>query len=122
MSTPADTSVYKRLRWLKERIKTPPFGELARREAGYFLGQVQTGDMLSMPASRPLPTVGKHCHELRVRDENINWRIIYRIDATKIVIAGVFAKKSKTQQQLDFTKCKARLKAYDARIASGEEP
>ena len=122
MSEQTDTPVYKLLRWLRERIKTPPFSELARREAGYLLGQVQTGELLSMPASRPLPSVGKRCHELRVRDENINWRVVYRIDATRIVIASVFAKQSKTQQQLEFTKCKARLKAYDARVASGEEP
>jgi phage-related protein len=122
MSEITDRSEYKLLRWLKERIHTPPFSELARREVGYLLGQLQSGDLLSMPASRPLPSVGKRCHELRVRDENINWRIVYRIDATRIVIAGVFAKKAKTQQQLEFSRCKVRLRAYDARVASGEEP
>ena len=28
-----------------------------------------------------MPGIGARCHELHIRDENANWRIIYRIDA-----------------------------------------
>lgn len=66
--------------WLAGEIKTPPFSQLARIEAGSLLRQLQEGELLSMPISRPMPSVGKHCHELRVHDsENSKeWRIIYR--------------------------------------------
>jgi len=43
-----------------------------------------------MPQSRPMPSIGKRCHELRVLDQGHNWRIIHRIDGDAIVIADVF--------------------------------
>ena len=43
--------------------------------------RLQQGEKLGLPHSRPLPTIGSRCHELRIRDQNINWRIIYRIDS-----------------------------------------
>ena len=62
-------------------------------EAGVLLRRLQEGESLSLPHSRPLPSLGARCHELRVRDENRNWRIIYRIDSDRILILEVFAKQ-----------------------------
>jgi phage-related protein len=47
-----------------------------------------------MPFSRLMPSIGAHCHELRVNDSegDKQWRIIYRIDSDAIVIAEVFQK------------------------------
>jgi phage-related protein len=42
-----------------------------------------------MPHSRPMPVVGVRCHELRVRDAEANWRIVYRADSDAIVILAV---------------------------------
>ena len=44
-----------------------------------------------MPQSRAMTTVGPRCHELRVVDQQVTWRIIYRVDPDAIVIAEVFA-------------------------------
>jgi phage-related protein len=80
--------------WLRGEIKTPPFGPAARVQAGFLLRRLQRGDRLSMPDSRPMPSIGRRCHELRINDDNVAWRIIYRTDADAIVIAEVFAKKT----------------------------
>jgi DNA-binding XRE family transcriptional regulator len=71
---------HKPLVWLRGEIKTPPFGPAARVEAGFLLRMLQRGDKLSLPHSRPLPRIGRRCHELRVADDRVTWRIIYRID------------------------------------------
>ncbi len=99
--------------WLEGEIKTPPFSVQARIEAGTLLRRLQRGDNIGMPHSRPMPAIGKRCHELRVRDKNQNWRIVYRIDSDAIVIVEVFAKKTGTTPKNVIDKCKARLKAYD---------
>jgi len=99
--------------WLHGAVKTPPFSALARIEAGYLLRRLQLGEKLSMPQSRPMAAVGKRCHELRVTDANVIWRIIYRIDEDAIVILEVFDKKtSKTPKNIIDT-CKDRLRDYD---------
>jgi hypothetical protein len=59
----------KPLVWLEGEIKTPPFSQAARLEAGYLLRRLQRGETLAMPHSRPLPAVGPRCHELRINDE-----------------------------------------------------
>ncbi len=99
--------------WLEGEIKMPPFSVQARIEAGTLLRRLQRGDNIGMPHSRPMPAIGKRCHELRVRDKNQNWRIVYRIDSDAIVIVEVFAKKTGTTPKNVIDKCKARLKAYD---------
>jgi phage-related protein len=103
----------KRLRWLKGEVKTPPFSHQARREAGLLMRRLQVGEMLGMPHSRPMPSIGPRCHELRVRDGAHNWRLIYRIDATSIVIVEVFAKTSRKTPQVVIDQCKSRLRRYD---------
>jgi phage-related protein len=85
----------KPLVWLEGEIKTPPFSQAARMEAGYLLRKLQQGETLEMPHSRPMPSIGSRCHELRINDERTSWRIIYRIDSDAIVILEVFSKKSR---------------------------
>ena len=58
----------KPLVWLKGEVKTPPFGNPARLEAGLLLRRLQQGQGLSLPHSRPMPTIGRQCHELRIND------------------------------------------------------
>jgi phage-related protein len=60
-----------------------------------------------------MPSIGSRCHELRIPDESVSWRIIYRIDPDAIVIAVVFGKKtSKTPERVIET-CQSRLCRYD---------
>lgn len=99
--------------WLHGDIKTPPFSQEARIEAGYLLRRLQRGDHLSMPQSRHMPEIGRGCHELRIQDENVTWRIVYRVDTDAVVIGEVFAKKSNNTPKSVINNCKKRFKEYD---------
>jgi len=103
----------KPLVWLQGEVKTPPFSKLARLEAGYLLRQLQSGEKLSLPWSRPMPSMGSGCHELRIHDENATWRIVYRIDADAIVIVEVFQKQTQQTPKRIIDNCKRRLRMYD---------
>jgi phage-related protein len=103
----------KPLVWLHGEIKTPPFATEARIEAGALLRRLQRGESLGMPQSRPMPAIGRTCHELRVRDGAANWRIIYRTDRDAIVIGEVFAKKTRTTPKDVIATCQRRFREYD---------
>jgi len=98
---------------LEGEIKTPPMSAAARLEAGYLLRLLQMGERLSMPHSRPMPVIGRRCHELRINDRDRTWRIIHRIDDDAIVILEVFGKTSKSTPRTVIKTCKARLRRYD---------
>lgn len=102
------------MRWLHGEVKTPPMSVEARREMGMLLRELQEGESLSLPHSRPMPEMGARCHELRVNDENKTWRLVYRIDADALVILDVFEKKTKRTPQQVIENCRRRLKLYEA--------
>ena len=104
----------KPLAWLHGEIKTPPFSSQARIEAGYFLRRLQMGEKLSLPHSRPMPSIGKRCHELRIDDERKTWRIVYRVDPDAIVILDVFEKKSQKTPRQVIDNCRRRIQRYDS--------
>jgi phage-related protein len=104
----------KPLVWLRTEIKTPPFSRDARIEAGVLLRRLQRDEVLSLPHSRAMPSIGSHCHELRIVDKDDAWRIIHRIDSDAIVIAEVFSKKSQKTPPIVLVPCRERLARYDA--------
>ena len=106
-------SIDKPLVWLHGEIKTPPFGTAGRIEAGMLLSRLQRGESLGMPHSRPMPGIGKRCHELRIGDTAANWRIVYRTDRDAIVIGAVFAKKTRTTPKDVIATCQRRFREYD---------
>jgi phage-related protein len=99
--------------WLHGEVKTPPFSSAARIEAGYYLRKLQQGELLAMPHSRPMPVIGSRCHELRVRDAKVTWRIMYRLDHDAILIMEVFQKTTPTTPQDVIDNCKRRLSLYE---------
>ncbi|MBW4630109.1 MAG: type II toxin-antitoxin system RelE/ParE family toxin [Brasilonema octagenarum HA4186-MV1] len=103
----------KPLVWLHGEVKTPPFSQEARIEAGVLLRQLQEGENLELPHSRPMSSIGAHCHELRIRDADKNWRIIYRIDDDGILIVEVFNKTTRATPKNVIEICKKRLSNYD---------
>ena len=104
----------KSLVWLYGEVKTPPFSMSARIEVGLLLRRLQRGEMLSLPHSRPMPRIGARCHELRVVDERVSWRMVYRIDGDAIIVVDVFEKKTTQTPQHVIDSCRRRLRAYDA--------
>jgi phage-related protein len=103
----------KAILWLHGEIKTPPFSADARVEAGMLLRRLQRGERLSLPASRPMPIIGRRCHELRIVDEDQTWRIIYRTDADAVIITDVFSKKTATTPTTVISVSRMRLWHYD---------
>ena len=104
----------KPLVWLRGEIKTPPFGFDARIEAGVLLRRLQRGEKLALPHSRPMPTIGLRCHELRIQDQDKSWRIIYRTETDAIVILEVFRKMTQQTPQRVIDDCKRRLSLYES--------
>lgn len=94
-------------------IKSPPFSDEARHEAGEMLRRLQHGELLGLPHSRPMPSIGARCHELRIVDADKSWRIIYRIDRDSIVVADVFQKTTVTTPLNIVNVCKRRFRVYD---------
>jgi len=107
------SSTDKPLVWLHGELKTPPLTKAARVEAGFLLRRLQRGENLGLPHSRPMPSIGGHCHELRLVDESRTWRLVYRIDADAVVIMEVFAKKTPATPLVVIRSCQKRLKEYD---------
>lgn len=103
----------KPLAWLHGEIKTPPFSAAARVEAGVLLRRLQRGESLAMPHSRPMPDIGPACHELRVRDADSTWRIMYCVRPDAIVILEVFAKTATKTPKSIVKTCKKRLRQYE---------
>ena len=105
----------KPLVWLHGEIRTPPFSLEARIESGLLLRRLQRGGMLSLPHSRPMSGIGAHCHELRIPDRDVTWRIIYRIDDDAIVVMDVFEEKTRATPQNVIAACRKRLALYDSK-------
>ena len=103
----------KPLAWLHGEVKTPPFSQAARLEAGYLLRRLQQGESVGMPHSRPMVSIGARCHELRIEDVTATWRIIYRIDRDAILVLEVFSKKTATTPRGVIETCQRRLREYD---------
>lgn len=102
---------------LHGEIKTPPMSREARLEAGFLLRKLQQGELLSMPQSRPMPTIGSHCHELRIVDADSTWRIVYRLDADAVLILEVFSKKTRETPHSIISICKRRIRSYDGNMS-----
>lgn len=104
----------KPLIWFHGEVKSPPFSKEARLETGCLLRLLQRGDSIGMPHSRPMPSVGTRCHELRIVDKDVSWRIIYRIDPDAVVLVEVFRKKTGKTPKHIIEVCRKRLKEYDS--------
>ena len=115
---PAD----KPLAWLHGEIRTPPMSSAARIEAGFLLRRLQQVDRLEFPHSRPMPDIGPRCHELRIPDETVTWRIVYRVDPDAVVILEVFAKKTPKTPASVIQACRRRLTSYDSAFRDKGSP
>lgn len=100
-------------------VKTPPMSRETRIETGAMLRAVQRGELLSLPLSRPLPTIGPGCHELRVADveTGCEWRLIYYIGSSAIAVLEVFQKKTRVTPGNVLANCRRRLADFKRRDA-----
>lgn len=63
-----------------ERSKRRPSREKHESKLGSCCGGCRKTIFRRFPASRPMPTIGPNCHELRVDDRGLTWRILDYID------------------------------------------
>jgi len=61
-----------------------------------------------------MPSIGRRCHELRINDQDVTWRIIYRIDQDAILLLHIFEKKTNKTPKNVIDICKQRIKLYDS--------
>lgn len=73
------------------------FPEDVRGDLADAIARLEEGHMLSMPLSRPMPSIGKGVHELRFKDRSGIYRVIYFL-AGKGMIHLLHAFSKKTQQ------------------------
>jgi phage-related protein len=110
----------KPLAWIAGELKTPPMSSEARIEGGMLLRRLQRGETLSMPESRPMPSIGARCHELRITDtvQKKEWRVLYYTGTWAIAILEVFGKDTRATPDEVIKRCKRRLADFKVR----EEP
>ena len=110
-----DTHSRKPVRFLWCEVKTPPFGKQARIEAGTAIARLQDGESLGLPLSRPMPGIGRRCHELRIADSenNVTWRIVYRIDPDAVLVAETFGKTTRRTPRQEIDLRKKRFAEFD---------
>ena len=83
------------------------FPEGVRKELGKAIFDLQRGEILSMPLSRPMPSVGPGVEELRIRDRCGIYRAFYYAKSARgLLILHAFVKKSSatTRHDLDLGK------------------
>jgi len=82
----------------------------ARREAGFELSNVQSG--LQPGDWKPMKTVGAGAVEIRIKDKDGIYRVIYVARFEEAVyVLHAFQKKSKKTRKVDIELAKARYKA-----------
>jgi len=63
-----------------------------------------------------MPSVGAGCHELRIPDERVSWRIMYRLDGDAVIILAVFQKTTRKTPRRLIAAAQRRLTLYDAAL------
>lgn len=72
------------------------FPEEIRADSADALARLQEGHLLSLPLSRPMPSIGRGVHELRLRDRSGIYRIVYYLaGAGRIHVLHAFKKKTR---------------------------
>lgn len=82
-----------------------------REDLADALARLDEGHTLSMPLSRPMPSIGRGVHELRFRDRAGIYRVIYVfLGGGQIVLLHAFAKKTMQTPQRNIELAQKRLK------------
>jgi phage-related protein len=75
------------------------------------LARLERGHPLSMPLSRPMPTIGSGVHEFRFRDRSGIYRVIYFLAGmNQIWLIHAFQKKTQKTPPQDIALAKERLR------------
>jgi phage-related protein len=87
------------------------FPEEVRGDLADALARLQEGHMLSMPLSRPMPSIGRGVHELRFRDRAGIYRVIYFLAGRGVIhLLHAFTKKVQQTPIQNIELAKKRLR------------
>ena len=109
----------KPLVWLTDEMSTPPFTTRAGANAGELIRLLRLGEHLGTPDSRPMPVIGRACHELRVPHRDRDWRIFYHIGPDAIVVLRMEKKTRQRTPTRIVELCRRRLRAYFHQRSAG---
>lgn len=86
-------------------IARPCQGELddlpeeVRGDLADAIARLERGLILSMPFSRPMPSIGPGAHELRLTHGSGTYRVFYALRSGTIYLLGAFKKKAQETPQ-----------------------
>ncbi len=90
-------------------LKEFPIG--IREDLADAIARLEEGHFLSIPLSRPMPSIGKGVHELRFRDSAGIYRVIYVfLGGGLICLLHAFKKKTQQTPKHHLEVAKRRLK------------
>lgn len=85
--------------------------EDVRGDLADAIARLERGHLLSMPLSRPMPSIGRGVHELRLRDSSGVFRVVYWLaGAGAIWLVHAFEKKSQATPIRAIETARERLK------------
>lgn len=87
------------------------FPDDVRGDLADALARLEEGHVLSMPLSRPMPSIGNGVHELRFRDRSGIYRVIYFLAGAGVIhLLHAFEKKSQQTLLQNVEVAKKRLR------------
>lgn len=87
------------------------FPEEIRGDIADAAARLEEGQMLSMPLSRPMSSIGRGVHELRFKDRAGIFRVVYvLVGAGTVWFIHAFQKKSEKTPQEDIDIAKKRIR------------
>ena len=87
------------------------FPEDVRGDLADALARLEEGQVLSMPLSRPMPSIGRGVHELRFRDRAGIYRAVYFLEGAGVIhVIHAFKKKTQQTPKENIDLAKKRLK------------
>lgn len=96
---------------MKSAVFHPQARAAIRRELGKAIFDLQKGEKLKLPLSKPMPSVGAGAEELRLKDRSGIYRAFYYARlAGRVVIFHAFMKKTQQTSKHDIDLGKRRLK------------
>ena len=93
------------------RKELKDFPEVVREDLADALAKLEAGVVLSMPLSRPMPSIGMRVHELRLRDRSGIYRVVYFLAINRnIHVLCAFKKTTQKTEQRYLELAKQRLR------------
>ena len=85
--------------------------ESIRGDLADALARLDAGLHLSMPLSRPMPSIGRGVHELRLKDRSGGYRVIYALlHAGTVHVLHAFKKTTESTAKKNLDIARRRLK------------